>query len=215
MIRHKWGTQWPDDQEVGWHRMRSASYTWRRQEAQVSRFSLKTDGHCLLVVWPQNYCDSFLVWASKPRSTVWWFVHQNHYDGFLFWASKPSGRRFIDLHHKTDERMKTVWEQASTSGGLFCREASRASVSQFCLKTSEWATTGGAHSIVAEVALKWSERWSVQWHRMWHSGSQSKLPFIRYNFSFSQQGHSSLLVFTINRTIELLWEVSLSHPPWT
>jgi hypothetical protein len=31
-------------------------------------------------------------------------------------------------------------------------------------------------------------------------------------FPFRPQRHSSLLVFTINRTIWMLWEVSLSHP---
>jgi hypothetical protein len=40
----------------------------------------------------------------------------------------------------------------------------------------------------------------------------NQLPFIRCNFPFSPEGHSSLLVFTINRTIGLLCEVSLSHP---
>jgi hypothetical protein len=34
-------------------------------------FSLKTGGDGLSVVWPQNHYDSFLVWASKPRSMVW------------------------------------------------------------------------------------------------------------------------------------------------
>jgi hypothetical protein len=33
---------------------------------------------------------------------------QNHHDDFLVWALKPSGRRFIGLRLKTDERMKTV-----------------------------------------------------------------------------------------------------------
>jgi hypothetical protein len=31
-------------------------------------------------------------------------------------------------------------------------------------------------------------------------------------FSFRPQGHSSLLIFAINRTIGMLWEISLSHP---
>jgi hypothetical protein len=89
MIRHKWGTRWLDDREVGWCHVRFALYTWRRQEAQVFWFSLKTGGDSLLVVWPQNHCDSFLVCASKPRSMVWWFWPQNHRDSFLIWTSKP------------------------------------------------------------------------------------------------------------------------------
>jgi hypothetical protein len=68
--------------------------------------------------------------------------------------------------------------------------------------------TGDAHGIIAEVAWKLSKRRSVQWHRVRCSGSQTKVPFIRYKFSFTPHGHSSLLFFTINRTIGLLWE----HP---
>jgi hypothetical protein len=34
-------------------------------------FSLKTDGDGLSVVWPQNHCDGFLIWATKPRMKVW------------------------------------------------------------------------------------------------------------------------------------------------
>jgi hypothetical protein len=38
----------------------------------VSQFSLKTGGDGLIVVWPQNHRGGFLVWASKPKSMVWW-----------------------------------------------------------------------------------------------------------------------------------------------
>jgi hypothetical protein len=38
---HRSGTRWPGDREVGWHRVRSALYTWR-QEVRVSWLSLKT-----------------------------------------------------------------------------------------------------------------------------------------------------------------------------
>jgi hypothetical protein len=38
---------------------------------QVSRFGLKTSGYGLSVVWPKNHYYDSLVWASKPRSTVW------------------------------------------------------------------------------------------------------------------------------------------------
>jgi hypothetical protein len=71
-------------------------------------FSLKTGGDGLLVVWPQNHCDSFLLWASKSRSMIWRFGSQNHRDGFLVWTSKLSERRFIGLFLKPDRRMKTV-----------------------------------------------------------------------------------------------------------
>jgi hypothetical protein len=39
----------------------------------------------------------------------------------------------------------------SRSSGLLRLEVSWARVSQFCLKTGEVATTGGAHGIIAEV----------------------------------------------------------------
>jgi hypothetical protein len=193
MIRHKSGTRWPNDREVLWRHVWSASYTWRRREAWVSRFSLKTGGDGLSVVWPQNHCDSFLVWASKPRSMVWWFGPQNHHDGFLIWALKRSERRLVGLHLKTNERMRTVWGHTSTSDDLLHREASRARVSQFYLKTGKGETVGGARGIIMDVAWKWSKRWSVQWRRVQHSGSQTELPFSRCNFPFSPHEHSSLL----------------------
>jgi hypothetical protein len=42
-----------------------------RSGSRVFRFSLKTGGDGLSVVWPQNHCDDLLVWASKPRAVVW------------------------------------------------------------------------------------------------------------------------------------------------
>jgi hypothetical protein len=41
-----------------------------------------------------------------------------------------------------------------TSDGLLDREASQARVFQFCLKTGEGVTTGGAHGIIVEVMWK-------------------------------------------------------------
>jgi hypothetical protein len=84
MIRHKLSTQWLDDREVGWRRVWSASYTWRRREARVFRFSLKTDGYSLSVVCPQNHCNGFLVWPLKLRLMILWFEPQNHHANFWF-----------------------------------------------------------------------------------------------------------------------------------
>jgi hypothetical protein len=90
MIRHISGTQGVDDREIGWHRVWSESYTWRRREARVSRFSLKISGDGLLAVWPKNHCNGFLVWASKSSSTVWWFGPQNQVRrGLPVCTSKP------------------------------------------------------------------------------------------------------------------------------
>jgi hypothetical protein len=41
---------------------------------------------------------------------------------------------------------------------------------------------------------------------------RTNLPFISCNFPFNPHGHSSLLVFTINRLIGVLWQPYLSHP---
>jgi hypothetical protein len=67
---HMSGTQWPGDQEVGWHCVQSASCTWRRG-ARVSWFSLKTKVNSLSMVWPQNLWDGFSsVYVSKPMAMV-------------------------------------------------------------------------------------------------------------------------------------------------
>jgi hypothetical protein len=55
---------------------------------------------------------------------------------------------------KTDERMKMVSGHASTSDGLLHHEASWARVSQFCLKTGEGVTAGGACGILTKVTWK-------------------------------------------------------------
>jgi hypothetical protein len=54
-----------------------------------SRFVLKTDGF------------GFSVWASKPTAMVWWFRPQNHCDYFLVWATKPSGLLFVGCATKS------------------------------------------------------------------------------------------------------------------
>jgi hypothetical protein len=149
------------------------------------RFSHKTDGDSLSMVWLQNHCDDFLVCASKPRSMVWWFESQNHRDGFLIWASKPSRRRFVDLRLKTDERMKTVWGHTLTFGGLLCHEASWGRVSQFYHKMGEGAMAGDARGIITAVTWKWSKRRSAWRRRVQRSESRTKLPFISCNFHFS------------------------------
>jgi hypothetical protein len=84
-----------DDREVEWRHVWSASYTWWRRKACVFSFRLKIGGDDLSVVWPQNHCDGFLVWASKPRSTVWWFRPQNNCNSLLVWASKPRGESLL------------------------------------------------------------------------------------------------------------------------
>jgi hypothetical protein len=64
MVKHRSGTRWPDDREVGWHRVRSTPCI-RRSGAHVSWLNLKTK------------VDGFSVWTSKPASLVLWFEPQN------------------------------------------------------------------------------------------------------------------------------------------
>jgi hypothetical protein len=79
----------------------------------------------------------------------------------VIWVSK-SPRRFLGLSLKTKQPL-VCWLCHKTDGGrtaqdmrrdltiCFHLEASR--ISQFGLKTSEGATTGGVRDIVVEVAL--------------------------------------------------------------
>jgi hypothetical protein len=57
---HRSGTQWPDDQEVGWCCVRSVLCTCRRG-AWVSWLSLKTKVDGLSVIWLENHHDGLLV----------------------------------------------------------------------------------------------------------------------------------------------------------
>jgi hypothetical protein len=77
---HRSGTRWPGGREVGWHRVRSALYTWRRGE-RVSWLSLKTKVNGLRVVWPQNNSDGFHRFGLKTGG-----------DGFSRFGLKTGGR---------------------------------------------------------------------------------------------------------------------------
>jgi hypothetical protein len=61
------------------------------------------------LVWPKNWWRRFVSGlASKPPRQFLGLSLKPKVDGLVIWASKPSGRRFIGLHLKIDERMKTV-----------------------------------------------------------------------------------------------------------
>jgi hypothetical protein len=69
--------------------VRSIPCTWRRG-ARVSWLSLKTKVDGLSVVWPQNHWDGFSGLASNPVATVSWLsLKTKVVEGFLVWASKP------------------------------------------------------------------------------------------------------------------------------
>jgi hypothetical protein len=94
MIKHRSGTQWPDDREVGWWCVRSAPWT-RRRWARVSWFGLKTRSTVSPSLDSKPVASDFSVWASKLAATVWWFWHQNLPDGLLVCDSKPNGLQFV------------------------------------------------------------------------------------------------------------------------
>jgi hypothetical protein len=87
--------------------------------------------------------EGFLVLASKPVPTVWWFGPQNHRDGFLVWASKLSKLWFVGCATKSTGGCDGVGH-ASRFKGLLHVEATLARVFQSDLKTDECAMTGGA-----------------------------------------------------------------------
>jgi hypothetical protein len=71
--------------------------------------------------------------------TVSWFEPQNQVGFGLSIAPQ-------------DRRREDSVEHVLRSGSLLCLEASRAKVSQFGLKTSGGAVTGGARGTITEVA---------------------------------------------------------------
>jgi hypothetical protein len=142
MIRHKSGTQRSNDLLVGWCHVRSTLYRWRRREARVFWFSLKTGSDGLSVVLPQNNYDSFLVWASKLRLMVWWFRPQKHCADFLFWASKLRGGGF------------SVCASKLMSGWRWCEVMCQHPVACFITKQVRL----GFHNFVPKLAV---ERWRM------------------------------------------------------
>jgi hypothetical protein len=162
MIRHKSGSRWPNNREVRWLHVRFVSYTWRRWEAQVSWFSLKTGGDGLSVVWPQNHCDSFLIWASKQRSTVWWFGHQNYCDGFLVWISKlRSMVWWFEPQNYRDSFL--VWASKLMSEWRRCEDTHWHSAACFVVKQVGL----GFSSFASKLVKEW--RWVVHIVSSWRS----------------------------------------------
>jgi glycerate kinase len=77
----------------------------------------------------------------KITVTVSWFGPQNQ-EGY--------GLSIVPQNRWEEDDVGHV----STSSGLLCLEASRARVSQFCLKIGGVATAGGARGIISEIAWK-------------------------------------------------------------
>jgi hypothetical protein len=99
----------------------------------------------------KSVASGFPVWASNLTAMVWWFGPQNHCDGFLVWASKPKGLPFVGCATKPMEDEDGA-RHTSRFSGLLRLKASRARVSQSDLKTS-----GGAARMV-HVVSSWRLR---------------------------------------------------------
>jgi hypothetical protein len=175
------------DEERGFSGLTSKSV-----ETICQWFDLKTT---VMVSWfgPRNQGLRFGDLGLKITAVVSWFGPQNHVEGGLSVCTSKlmnGWRRCEDMHRHPVARFIT-----KQVGLRF---------PSFTLKLAEerWQVMHMASS----RTWKWSKRRSVRWRRVWRSESQTKLPFIRYNFLFSPQGPSSLLFFTINRTKGLLWE---------
>jgi hypothetical protein len=118
MVKHRSGTWWPDDREVGWRCVRSVPCA-RRWGVWVSWFSLKTkvDGFSRFSLKTGGYGLCGL--ASKPLTRVSRFGLKTGRWGLVIWPTK-SPWRFLSLglktkwamicrlRHKTDRRIKTV-----------------------------------------------------------------------------------------------------------
>jgi hypothetical protein len=115
-------------------------------------------------VHKETLSTGFLVEPQNQGRWVSWFGPQNHQVRFGDFGPKITATVFwFGLQNQASYGLPVVlqnrWEEdgvrhASRSSGLLRLEASRARVSQFCLKTSGGVTAGGAHGIITEVAWK-------------------------------------------------------------
>jgi hypothetical protein len=89
--------------------VRSTPYT-RRRGPQVSWLTLKTKLDDLSVVWPQNHWDGFPDLGLKTGSYSLVIHTSKSPQRFLSLGLKTKWATVCLLRHKTDERMKTVWD---------------------------------------------------------------------------------------------------------
>jgi hypothetical protein len=150
MVKHKSGTRWPDDREVGWRCVRSAPCT-RRGGARVSLFSIKTkvNGFSRFGFKTGGYGSCGL--TSKPLARVSWFVPQNRQLEFDYLAQKITVTVFwfgpqYQVGYGLSVAPQNQWEDEDDAGhasrfsGLLLLEVSRAEAFQSSLKTGRGAT---------------------------------------------------------------------------
>jgi hypothetical protein len=109
MVKHMSGIRWPDDWEVRWHCVWS-TLCIRRWEACVFWLSLKTKVDGLSVVWPQNHWDGSPSLSLKPDCYDLMICASKSPCRFLGLDLKTKRITSCWLCHKTDGRIKTVWD---------------------------------------------------------------------------------------------------------
>jgi hypothetical protein len=150
MVKHRSGTQWPDDQDVELHCVRFAPCI-RRRGAWVSWFSfkIKVDGFSWFGLKTGGYGSCGL--ASKPVTQVFWFGPQNQQLWFGDLAHKittavswfgPQNQvgNGLSVAPQSQRKDEDGTRHALRSSGWFRQEASQARVSQSSLKTGRGMT---------------------------------------------------------------------------
>jgi hypothetical protein len=160
MIKHKSGTRWPDNREVGSRCVRSTPYIRRRGRWLVSGLASKPLGQFLLV-WPQNR------WVR-----VFQFVPENPQIRFGDLRVKITLTiSCFGLQNQADYSLSVVLQyrrevehgagHALRSSGLLHLKASRARVSQSDLKTGggmvRMVQVVSSHEHCIELKLKTDE----------------------------------------------------------
>jgi hypothetical protein len=210
MVKHRSGTRWSDNREVGSRCVRSAPCT-RRRGAQVSWFSLKTkvDGFFRFSLKTGGYGSCGL--ASKPLARVSRFRHQKRQLWFGDLAHKitttvswfgPQNQMGYALSVAPQNRREDEdsTRHASRTSDLLHVEASRARVSQSSLKT------GGGTAWMVHMASSQRSRGDEVEHRRVDAMRHIRLFYSNF-IVFIVLGYKGSLVirFPINRTPRDWW----------
>jgi hypothetical protein len=152
MVKHRSGTRWPDDREVGWCCVRSAPCT-KRWGAHISWFSLKTKVDSFFRFdLKTGGCSSYGL-TSKPLARVFWFGHQNRQLRFGDLAHKITVTVFwFDPQNQVGGGL-SVWASKPMCGWRWCEDPRRHPVACFVGKQVEL----GFPSFASKLAKEWRQ----------------------------------------------------------